>query len=125
MRRTSSLFLGFVAAGRLLRPLGAAFAAGTHGGGRPGPRLCVVGPVGSVVNGTGLRRNGVGGDISSVADPGFGVAEAQGGGTTTTGPPPLTTPTLSTVTTTTLAPAGDSWPRRFFDAQNTADVGDD
>src|SRR5439155_19932144 len=36
-----------------------------------------------------------------------------------------TTTTISTVTTTTLAPAGDSWPRRFFDAQNTANVGDD
>src|SRR5207237_39116 len=61
----------------------------------------------------------------SVADPGFVVAEGQAGVTTTTTPPPTTTTTISTVTTTTLAPAVDSWPRRFFDAQNTANVGDD
>src|SRR5207247_9352262 len=41
--------------------------------------------------------------------------------------PPIstTTTTIPTVTTTTLAPAVNSWPRRFFDAQNTANVGDD
>src|SRR5207244_12163946 len=39
-------------------------------------------------------------------------------------PPPTTTP-ARTGTTTTLAPAAASWPRRFFDGQNTANVGDD
>ncbi|TMB08569.1 MAG: hypothetical protein E6J71_28850, partial [Deltaproteobacteria bacterium] len=80
---------------------------------------------GNVVNGIGLQTNADQGDVWSVANPGFVVAEAQGGVTTTTTPPPTTTTTISTVTTTTLAPAVDSWPRRFFDAQNTANVGDD
>src|SRR5438876_5501498 len=79
---------------------------------------------GNVVNGIGLQTNADQGDIWSVANPGFVVVEGQGGVTTTTSPP-LTTTTISTVTTTTLAPAVDSWPRRFFDAQNTANVGDD
>src|SRR5207253_665366 len=72
---------------------------------------------GNVVNGIGVQTNADQGDIWSVADPGFVVAEGQAGVTTTTTPPPTTTTTISTVTTTTLAPAVDSWPRRFFDAQ--------
>src|SRR5438876_938169 len=79
---------------------------------------------GNVVNGIGVQTNADQGDIWSVANPGFVVGEAQTGATTTTTPPPPTT-TIPTVTTTTLAPAVDSWPRRFFDAQNTANVGDD
>src|SRR5207244_132772 len=80
---------------------------------------------GNVVNGIGVQTNADQGDIWSVANPGFVVGEAQTGATTTTAPPPTTTTTIPTVTTTTLAPAVDSWPRRFFDAQNTANVGDD
>src|SRR5438034_2214425 len=80
---------------------------------------------GDVVNGIGLQTNADQGDIWSVANPGFVVGEAQTGATTTTTPPPTTTTTIPTVTTTTLAPAVNSWPRRFFDAQNTANVGDD
>src|SRR5438552_2449876 len=82
---------------------------------------------GNVVNGIGVQTNADQGDIWSVANPGFVVGEAQTGATTTTAPPPTTTTTTTvpTVTTTTLAPAGASWPRRFFDAQNTANVGDD
>src|SRR6266516_3707919 len=79
---------------------------------------------GNVVNGIGLQTNADQGDIWSVANPGFVVGEAQTGATTTTTPPPTTT-TIPTVTTTTLAPTAASWPRRFFDAQNTANVGDD
>ena len=98
-----------------------------------------VGPVtfylaGNVVNGIGLQTNADQGDFWSVANPGFLVAQAQIDVTTTTTPPPTTTTTTTTtlttrgcgtspqVTTTTLA---GSWPRRFFDAQNTANVGDD
>src|SRR3989454_6154537 len=81
---------------------------------------------GNVVNGIGVQTNADQGDIWSVANPGFVVGEAQTGATTTTTPPPTTTTTVPTVTTTTtLAPAAASWPRRFFDAQNTANVGDD
>jgi len=79
---------------------------------------------GNVVNGIGAQTNADQGDIWSVANPGFVVGEAQTGATTTTTPPPTTT-TIPTVTTTTLAPTAASWPRRFFDAQNTANVGDD
>src|SRR5256712_892566 len=79
---------------------------------------------GNVVNGIGVQTNADQGDIWSVANPGFVVGEAQTGATTTTAPPPTTTTTttIPTVTTTTLAPAAASWPRRFFDAQNTANV---
>src|SRR6266436_3234376 len=81
---------------------------------------------GNVVNGIGVQTNADQGDIWSVANPGFVVGEAQTGATTTTTPPPTTTTTTTIPTvTTTLAPAVDSWPRRFFDAQNTANVGDD
>src|SRR5437879_11379319 len=79
---------------------------------------------GNVVNGIGVQTNADQGDIWSVANPGFVVGEAQTGATTTTAPPPTTT-TVPTVTTTTLATAAASCPRRFFDAQNTANVGDD
>src|SRR2546430_9016502 len=79
---------------------------------------------GNVVNGIGAQTNADQGDIWSVANPGFVVGEAQTGATTTTTPPPTTT-TIPTVTTTTLAPTAASWPRRFFDAPNTANVGDD
>src|SRR2546428_2076265 len=91
----------------------------------PGTGLVTFYLDGNVVNGIGVQTNADQGDIWSVANPGFVVGEAQTGATTTTTPPPTTTTTIPTVTTTTLAPAVNSWPRRFFDGQNTANVGDD
>src|SRR5213595_3855863 len=59
---------------------------------------------GNVVNGIGVQTNADQGDIWSVANPGFVVAEAQSGATTTTAPPTTTTTTVPPVTPTTLAP---------------------